>query len=36
MNATPSFGALAIPLLLDKLLAGSPVTKVKARIWVYV
>ncbi|KAF8347787.1 Dos2-interacting transcription regulator of RNA-Pol-II-domain-containing protein [Amanita rubescens] len=27
MNATPSFGALAIPLLLDKLLAGSPVTK---------
>ncbi|KAK2463614.1 hypothetical protein APHAL10511_004365 [Amanita phalloides] len=27
LNATPSFGALAIPLFLEKLLAGSPVTK---------
>lgn len=32
LNATPSFGALAIPLFLEKLLAGSPVTKVRAKI----
>ncbi|GBE89610.1 MMS19 nucleotide excision repair [Sparassis crispa] len=27
LNATPAFGPLAIPLLLEKLMAGTPVTK---------
>ncbi|KZT07275.1 ARM repeat-containing protein [Laetiporus sulphureus 93-53] len=27
LNATPAFGSLAIPLFLEKLMAGSPITK---------